>query len=117
MWLFTKFGFYSIVKDEASEKFKVRARSKQDLQNLVSKIKELAKCKILEWPEADYRYRIFIDSNHLHLLFEQLEESIDYNNFKDTIYGLPDQKDKVHSYHLVWQKMYEYQEITINKIG
>jgi acetyl-CoA carboxylase beta subunit len=110
MWLFTKYGFYSIVQDEKDKSiFKVRARKKADLQELQSNVPEVSDCSIHQDLKADYRFRIFINSNQFQSLMLHLSNSLDYNNFKDSIYRNESQKDKLDCYHQVWDVMYEYQ--------
>jgi len=60
MWIASKFGFYSIVQKQAQSEgqpaiFHIRARIRTDLENLLRGLS--FKCEILEWPQADYRYR------------------------------------------------------------
>ena len=68
MWLATKFGFYSIVQKQGqdggdSTSFHVRARVRTDLESLLTATG--LQREILEWPTADYRYRIVIDMEDL----------------------------------------------------
>ncbi len=61
MWLFTRYGFFSVVEKEKG-KLTVRARVKRDLENLKNKYKmELGECEILENVGTDYEYRIIYD--------------------------------------------------------
>ena len=62
MWLATQHGFYSIVQKDHDLYF-IRARVRKDLENL----KALAQLdrEVLEWPEADYRYRVKVDFEDL----------------------------------------------------
>lgn len=110
MWLFTKYGFYSIVQDEKDKAiYKVRARKKADLQELQGNVIEISKGSILQDNQADYRFRIFINQQQLKAIMNHLSNIIDYSNFKDSIYRNKSQKDKLDSYHKVWDVMYEYQ--------
>ena len=110
MWLFTKYGFYSIVQDEKDKNtYKVRAREKGDLEQLKNNVVEVAYCSIHQDENADYRYRIFINQEQLQSLLTHLANHLDYSNFKDSIYRNKLQKDKLDSYHKVWDVMYEYQ--------
>lgn len=110
MWLFTKYGFYSIVQDEKDKNiFKVRARKKGDLQELKSNLKDVSDCSIHQDLKADYRFRIFINSKQFQSLMIHFTNSLDYTDFKNSIYENKSQKDKLDSYHKVWDVMYEYQ--------
>jgi ribosomal protein S20 len=110
MWLCTKFGFYSIVKDEQEEIFKVRARIKNDLKNIQKNVLSLLDKKIVEDKNADYRFRIFINQEELTVLLQTLSENIDYFNFKEMIHHNKDQKDKEKYYGEIWGVMYQYQQ-------
>ena len=108
MWLATKFGFYSIVQKQAlddggSPCFHVRARVRTDLENLLTATG--LQREILEWPDADYRYRIIIDAEDLTHLMLVLVENLDYGNFKSMIAATPEQRGKLHAYHEIWEVM------------
>jgi hypothetical protein len=109
MWIFSKYGFFSIVKDEQSEMFKVRSRVRKDLENLQEHIQDIQGLSIHEHLKADYHYRLFIDNQQLGTLMKVLFESITYPNFKDQILQLGDQEDKLDSYHEIWEVMWNYQ--------
>jgi hypothetical protein len=109
MWLMTRFGFFSIVMDNQNKIYKVRARAKKDLQNLLDEVPQLKNHEILTYPSADYRYRILIDQAQLNALYAHFASTINYGNFKDAIYDIADQKDKLGHYHRVWEEMYGYQ--------
>ncbi len=108
MWIATKFGFYSIVQKQApdeggSDSFHVRARVRTDLENVLT-VTGLQQ-EILEWPNADYRFRIVIDSEDLSHLMLVLVENLDYGNFKSMIAATPGQRGKLHEYHKIWDVM------------
>ena len=102
MWLMTKHGFYSIVEKRPGE-FHVRARERQDLENLLSVLswRLYDRCpEIVETPEADYRYRFVTSRKPVSFLMSKLADGIDYPNFKAEIAARPDQRRK--PYHTVW---------------
>lgn len=103
MWLATKYGFYSIVKDKNQNIFKIRARRKKDLLNLFSEN------EIHESEHTDYRFRVIKDQTGLNDFFNKIND-IDYENFKGHIAESPDQSDKLKAYGKFWQAMYDYQE-------
>lgn len=110
MWLFTKYGFYSIVQDENDKSiYKVRARKKTDLQELQRNVTEISGGSIQQDNQADYRFRIFINQQQFKAVMNHLSNTLDYSNFKDSIYSNKSQKDKLESYHQIWDVMYEYQ--------
>ncbi len=106
MWLATQHGFYSIVRKE-EDLFFVRARVRQDLVNLVDMMK--LDVEIQEWPQADYRYRIFVGLETLLEMMVQVTAAIDYPNFKARVYQKEDQSDKLGPYHRIWEVMADLQ--------
>lgn len=121
MWLFTKFGFYSVVKAKHTRKkglFQIRARHDADLMNLKNEVSVLEKKKIHCYPDADYRYRIFVWSSELAEVFVALQDKLDYSNFKNEVVATPNQKEKYSYYTKVWGVMYGFQQQKENeKLG
>lgn len=112
MWLFTKFGFFSVVIDQKNKDvYKVRARKRNDLEQLKFGIRSLSKCTVHEDKRADYHFRIFVNKGQLKEIMDVLSDTLDYPNFKDMISESDNQNDKLDSYHQVWEVMYEYQEM------
>ena len=109
MWLATQHGFFSIVQKE-SDLYFIRARVRQDLENLVQLAGlEGEQSEIHEWPQADYRYRIFVDFETLLEVMVQLTARLDYPNFKGRIYEREDQAHKLGAYHRIWELMSDLQ--------
>jgi hypothetical protein len=106
MWLATKHGFYSIV-EKAPTNFHIRARVRQDLENLRNLIG--GDWEILEWPLADYRYRVIVDRKGFVEVMGALALSLDYPNFKSEIAATPDQRAKLHAFHQVWALLSDLQ--------
>lgn len=107
MWLATKDGFFSIVKNTQSKKEKeayfVRARKSQDLRNAFPK-------KIVYVSrQKDYAYRVLVSKTELKKLMNKTVNDLDYYNFKDTIKKIPNQRDKVPFYNEIWAVMNDYQ--------
>ena len=107
MWLFTKSGFYSIVRKDNGE-WHVRSRAKKDLENLVALSGK--KHWIHRSPNADYRWRIVCRGLEARLLIDRLAAGIDYANFKAAVGATPDQADKLPAYHEIWGAMASYQD-------
>ena len=109
MWLFTRFGFYSIVRKD--DGIHVRGRVRKDLENL----KQAAKLDgdILDWrrpkpggAKADYPYRIILTDNaDLRKVMRLLADTLDYDNFKGKIEGDPGQQERGTAYFEVWDLM------------
>mgnify|MGYP000919482379 CR=1 FL=1 len=122
MWIFSKYGFYSIVKKPyTGEKGNVQIRAR--LKNDIIKLKEVAgldhDIKVDE--HADYPYRIIVEDADLTKVMKVLEESIDYSNFKDTVHALDHSaigKFRNRAYMNVWAEMARlHQSETFNKNG
>ncbi len=110
MWLFTTYGFYSIVKKmfgNQKEPFQVRSRAKEDLLNII-KAADINR-KVIETPEADYHFRITVDNDDLSKILQTLQDGLDYDNFKAAVGKVKGQTDKLDSYHRIWAEMYHYQ--------
>lgn len=106
MWLFTKQGFYSIVRKEDDE-WHVRARARSDLENL----NRLAGTghAIHRSEGADYRWRMVVPGAEARALVGRLAEDIDYANFKGAVARMPGQADKLGILHEIWELMWRYQ--------
>ena len=85
MWVFTKFGFYSVVKKQgcAPNELEVRARCRNDLQ--VLKKQTGVKSKILTNAGTDYPFRIRMRRELWAEFLADEALSIDYANFKDEV--------------------------------
>lgn len=90
MWLFTKYGFFSVVcaHKKAGEvdynTFQVRARVREHLENLLVQFKwTLNGYKIFETKDSDYQFRIFVAREDWSNVMSSMEDQIDYTNFKD----------------------------------
>lgn len=64
---------------------------------------------IIHTPHADYHFRITVNRQELEAIFETLEGTIDYENFKGKIGNVKGQRDKLNAYHGIWNLMYQYQ--------
>ena len=124
MWIFTKYGFFSVVKkrDESSGRlaYHIRARRRGDLENLVdlelddrnrtALIASRRRLKIVDTPAGDYCSRLIVDAWNWARISTLLMVSIDYDNFKNEIGDTPDQHDKLAAYHDVWHRLVVYQQ-------
>lgn len=120
MWIASKFGWFSIVKEKSGPGFMVRARSRADLEQLTAAVAACNEEKlpaIIETPEADYRFRIVIGNSQLWDVMEALVESVDYSNFKGEIAKTKGQRDKLEPYHRIWSVMAGYQADTVHRLG
>lgn len=90
MWLFTRYGFFSVTKPKfgaagrhADEFVQVRGRVRAHLEALKSRFAEIENCEILTTKNSDYRFRIIVGHLIWASVAQQLAEDIDYDNFKD----------------------------------
>ena len=104
MWLFTRYGFYSVVQDKLDDqRVQVRARVRADLEALQrSAAGELRDVEIIMTPHADYRYRIVVPRAQWCTVAGRLSNDIDYVNFKNEVHGEADRDD---AYLAVWSAM------------
>lgn len=110
MWIATKFGFYSIVQTrENKDIFMVRTRAEKDLQNLKNTLPVLKNHEIKITKHADYHFRLLVNREELSQLMQFFATEIDYPNFKDKVYKVANQKDKLLFYHKIWEIMHSYQ--------
>lgn len=105
MWIASSLGYFSIVKK--ADKYYVRARNSQDLK-LLNKAAGID-AEIYIFAGTDYAARIIIDAETLWKVQDALFDSIDYDNFKDSIHDNPEQVDKLGYYTRVWGIMLNYQ--------
>ena len=108
MWIFTPFGFFSIVQKphDASDQLTIRGRVRGDLENLVSHLPSAS--AIREDVNADYRYRITADKDDIAYLMARLVVDLDYDNFKNQV-AMRHGYERAASYGDVWSTLYELQ--------
>lgn len=81
MWIFSKSGFFSIVKKDGA--IQIRARHPEHLQRLVREY-ELDVDLILT-PDADYCSRVVIDADSFPDLMARMARDVDYSNVKTAV--------------------------------
>ena len=112
MWICSKLGFFSVVRKgrqaTGAPLWHVRARCKNDLADLLATAGLDA--PIERWPEADYRWRARIGQADLDRVFQALEASVDYPNFKSQIAATPSQRAKLDAYAELWARLLAIQE-------
>tara|TARA_Y100000034_G_C6900069_1_gene415942 strand:- start:1502 stop:1876 length:375 start_codon:yes stop_codon:yes gene_type:complete len=120
MWLFTKYGFFSVVcarQEENSpltidlDKVMVRARKKKHLQNLKHRFIELiGNCQIIMTSGRDYPCRMVIAKDVWNKICFYLSNEIDYNNFKNEVDKTQEDRDLNECLHEIWSIMFDYME-------
>ena len=111
MWIFTKYGMFSIVCARTGpssikldkQRLMVRARSKRHLKNLRKRFKVLKSTKIFSNTGTDYPFRLFVKKSVWLKIAAQLADEIDYGNFKATV----SYDERYHdACHRVWSTMF-----------
>lgn len=108
MWLATQHGFFSAVWKDG--KIHLRARLRKDLENVCRLAWPNDATSILEWPDADYRYRVLLHPGDFSDLCAVLARDVDYSNFKARIYHTADQDEKAPVYGQLWAAMAKLQK-------
>ena len=94
MWLFTRWGFFSCActrqgdggpeNDIDPNSLCVRARLRSHLEQLQGHLPDLVgNCEISEYPESDYRYRIYVDKGIWSQVMISLCQELNYDNFRE----------------------------------
>ena len=120
MWLFTKYGFFSVVCARQgtgaysmpidTERVQVRARVRGHLLALIEGFG--ASADISETRDTDYRFRILMPKSEWAKMAAELVNEIDYDNFKGQVAR---QRNAVgagyeHALHEVWGVMNRLQQ-------
>jgi len=108
MWLFTRYGFYSISIQNG--KTVVRARLKKHLLNLIATFGALGKPVVIDTPEADYAHRIIVDPTIWAKVVQELVTEQTWSNFKNEVMSFNGADDYEHSCHDVWSVMNRLQQ-------
>ena len=108
MWIFTKDGFYSAIKDKYCNEgeLMVRARVRIDLERLLAKIDSDAEILVIE--QADYRYRVKLKTYQWVKYVGNAAADIDYDNVKGTVTW--HEPNRSTAYHDCWQALYRLQQ-------
>jgi len=85
MWLFTTFGFFSIVQKKDTDFLTIRARKREHLIELVTRYPLETACDIVELHVCDYRYRIACEREDLMRVIPDIVRDVTYSNFKDAV--------------------------------
>jgi ADP-ribose pyrophosphatase YjhB (NUDIX family) len=110
MWLFTTFGFFSIVEKESGDILTIRARVRSDLERLRDRYLETMS-PILENKGTDYRFRATAHRRNVADALRKVTEDIQYPNFKNEVRRELD-SDRERLCHDVWDVMLAAKEPT-----
>lgn len=117
MWIFTRYGFYSIACAHGSsgaldpEVVMVRARHATHLIRLQKRFPVLAQVEILNLPNRDYRYRLVIPKHVWAGIVNEIVAEQEWSNFKNEVTRSqgPEGSDYVSALHEVWGVMHGFQ--------
>jgi hypothetical protein len=118
MWLFTQYGFYSVVcgRDLAGDSSRidpetvmVRARSRAHLEALRKRFAPLAAAEIAETTNTDYRFRLLAPKAVWSDVVRELAAEIDYGNFKGRVERSTKDDGYTDALHEVWAVMEKLQ--------
>lgn len=105
MWLFTKFGFFSVVQvKEVRGAVAVRARVREDLVAFSQEYLKIGKPVQVDLG-TDYPYRIYLKQGQFAEAMKKVSEDIDYTNFKDKVQEVQGHS-RAELYLGIWQMMY-----------
>jgi hypothetical protein len=111
MWLFTRHGFFSVVRAGRSDagQLMIRSRERRDLVNLLRFARglsiKLTTPTIIATPANDYPYRVFVTEDEWPTLAATLAADVDYGNFKSEVARTD--KAREHVYHNVWSVLWQ----------
>ncbi len=122
MWLFTKYGFYSIVCARQGDgrhgqpvdetRVMVRARVRGHLEALQRRFADLlGDAEIRTFEETDYAYRLFVPKDVWTTVAAALAEELNYDNFKAEVARVQGRAGAGYerALHDIWNVMYGLQ--------
>lgn len=89
MWLFSRYGFFSVVLKPNGE-FQLRSRARRHLLALKARFQLGKKYRIIETLHADYGFRLVISQAQFASIASALVSEIDYDNFKTECHDMGD---------------------------
>jgi hypothetical protein len=118
MWIFTRYGFYSIACADAAgggvdpHTLMIRARRRAHLEKLQARFASLGHTQIKVTPGRDYRYRIVVPKQVWVGIVSELAQEQEWSNFKNEAerYQSTPGTDYAHALHEVWSTMHRFQE-------
>jgi hypothetical protein len=123
MWLFTKYGFFSVVcarqgdgehgQPVDPQRMMIRARLESHLIALQNRFPELlGTIPVQQSKRTDYAFRLFVPKPVWMDIVSQLAEEMDFDNFKSEVAEFQGGKGAayVHALHNVWGVMANLQK-------
>jgi hypothetical protein len=117
MWLFTRYGFYSIAcayRPDGSpdpETVMIRARCREHLCALQQRFTALADFNVQDTPGRDYAHRLILPKRVWAGVLSELATEQEWSNFKDEVAEFQGQAGRkyVRALHDVWTRMARFQ--------
>lgn len=117
MWIFTRYGFYSVAcasKPDGSldkETVMVRGRRKDHLHNLRNHFPAIAAAEIVTMADRDYRYRMIVPKSVWGPILAEMAEEQEWSNFKNEVAAHQGAEGAPYAaaLHDVWGIMYRLQ--------
>jgi hypothetical protein len=122
MWIFTRYGFFSIAcarKKDGSideDKVMIRARSRKHLENLRDRFpeSECARAEIICNAGTDYKFRLIVLKSEWVKIVSQLVTEQTWSNFKNEALSfgnkIKSSSRYIHALHQIWEVMFRFQE-------
>lgn len=113
MWIFTPFGYFSVVQKQGSSSLTVRARVREDLDRLREQyLPSLS--PTIAGAGTDYRYRATVPHENLALAMAAIVRDIDYSNFKSEV-AQREGPTREAVYHKVWDALWQLERIETDR--
>jgi hypothetical protein len=118
MWIFTRYGFFSIASGDAAgggvdpRTVAIRARRRGHLEKLQQRFTPLVRTQIKSTPGRDYRYRIVVPKDLWVGILSELAHEQEWSNFTKEAarhQGTPG-ADYCRTLHEIWSLMRRFQE-------
>lgn len=105
MWIFTRFGFFSVVQKPGMQDLTVRARVRADLESLRDEfLPDMG--EIIEGGGTDYQFRTVIPRDVFAEALSRIAQDIDYSNFKNAV-SAAQGSGRAEVYHEVWHALWK----------
>lgn len=105
MWIFTTFGFFSVVQKKGQEHLTVRARAREDLDALRSRYLP-GLSKTIAHGGTDYPFRATVMHDEFAEAMVEIVRDVAYPNFKDQVLHEAG-SHRAHVYGRVWTDLLE----------
>lgn len=107
MWIFTRFGFFSVVTAHSTngEIIAIRSRVRDDLEKLRRLDDDLELAPVHVTADRDYPFRVFVEKDTWVTLAAHLAADVDYRNFKSKVGE--ESKERAQVYAGIWHHLFD----------